>query len=75
MPAHSQTMYRAVASRGAGRSRSRCWDRPIGQNGTGREILFGQSLLWWEGHTTNTHRGNVNWAFNTAYASPLGLDA
>ena len=45
------------------------------QNGTGREILFGQSLLWWEGHTTNTHRGNVNWAFNTAYASPLGLDA
>jgi hypothetical protein len=48
---------------------------PIGQNGTGREILFSQSLLWWEGHTTNMHRGNVNWAFNTAYASPLGLDA
>jgi hypothetical protein len=74
MPAHSQTMYRAVASRGAGRSRSRCWDGLSGRmEPAGR--VFSQSLLWWEGHTTNTHRGNVNWAFNTAYASPLGLDA
>ena len=45
-------------------------------DGTGREKLFSQSLLWWEGHTTtHTYRGNVNWAFNTAYASSLGLDA
>ena len=71
MPARSQMMYRAVVQPGLALDAGMAYRA----DGTGREILFSQSLLWWEGHTTNTHRGNVNWAFNTAYASPLGHDA
>jgi hypothetical protein len=57
MMARSHMMYRAVARRGAARSHSR-WGWPIGRMEPAGEILFSQSLLWWEGHTT-THTGGT----------------
>jgi hypothetical protein len=44
-------------------------------DGTGRRDIIQLASTAVGGTQDYTYRGNGNWAFNAAYASPLGLDA